>query len=406
MSGLRRALACLLLATCACQAIEAPRPASPAPTLALPTAAPLSDNAPSILSDSADADHQLLEELYRRVTPAVVAVSVYAAADDNAGQKRGSGFLIDDQGRVATNAHVIRGAAAIEVIFHDGRMAPARLLGADAASDLALLQVEGAAVAGLTPLTLADSDDLRPGQRAIVIGNPFGLNHSMTQGIVSATGRRLPPVLLRESDLPPDFSNPAIIQVDASINPGSSGGPLLNARGEVIGVVTAIHSAGGAFQGVGFAVPSNTLRRVAPELIEKGSVRYAWLGISTLREEDGFSVAALVADLGLTANKGVLVDRVHVGSPAHRAGLRGGTHLRDLRGVEVCAGGDIIVAIEGRFVNNLDELLAWLISHGHPGDEVTLLVVRGEETLELPLALGARPRPGEETPAAECLEAE
>lgn len=404
MSGLRRALVCLLLATCACQAVEAPRPASPAPILPAPTDAPLSDAA-SALRDSADADHHLLEELYRRVTPAVVAVTVYAAADDDAGQARGSGFLIDDAGRVATNAHVIRDAARIELVFHDGRMAPARLLGADVASDLALLQVDAAAVAGLTPLRLADSDDVRPGQRAIVIGNPFGLNHSMTQGIVSATGRQLPPALLTSAGLPPDFSNPAIIQVDASINPGTSGGPLLNSRGEVIGVATAIHSAGSAFQGVGFAVPSNTLRRVTPELIEKGSVRYAWLGISTLREEDGFSVAALVADLGLTANKGVLVDRVHVGSPAHRAGLRGGSQLRALRGVEVCAGGDIIVAVDGHFVNNLDELLAWLVSHGHPGDEVTLLVVRDGETLELPLSLGARPRPGEEPAALECMEA-
>lgn len=401
MSGRGRLLTALLLLTCACQAIELPRPASPAPTLAAPTGAPVSDTAAAALSDSADADYRLLEELYRRVTPAVVAIAVSSAP----GQGRGSGFLIDEEGHIATNAHVIRGAAGIEVTFHDGRSAPASLRGADGTSDLALLQVDAAAVAGLTPLALADSDNVRPGQRAIVIGNPFGLNHSMTQGIVSATGRQLPPALLREAGLPPEFSNPAIIQIDAGINPGSSGGPVLNAAGRVIGVATAIHSAGGAFQGVGFAIPSNTLRRVAPELIEKGSVRYAWLGIATLREEDGFSVAALVADLGLTANKGVLVDRVHVGSPAHRAGLRGGSQLRTLRGVEVCAGGDIIVAIDGHFVNNLDELLAWLVSHGHPGDEVTLLVVRGGETLELPLSLGARPRPGEETPAAECLEA-
>ena len=191
--------------------------------------------------------------------------------------------------------------------------------------------------------------------------------------------------------------------MDAAINVGSSGGPLLNSRGEVIGVITAIRSASGVFQGVGFAIPANTLRRVAPELIENGRVSYAWLGISTLREEDGFSVAALVEALSLTANQGVLVDRVSTDSPAQLAGLRGGSRLLTLRGVEVCAGGDIIVAINGHFVNNLDELLAWLVSYGKPGDEVTLLVVRGDETLELPLALGSRPRDGDEAPT-ECLE--
>ena len=187
------------------------------------------------------------------------------------------------------------------------------------------------------------------------------------------------------------------------INVGSSGGPLLNSRGEVIGVTTAIRSAGNAFQGVGFAIPANTLRRVAPELIQDGRVSYAWLGISTLREEDGFNVAALAEPLGLTANKGVLVDRVSTGSPAQLAGLHGGSQLVTHRGVEVCAGGDIIVAINGHFVNNLDELLAWLVSYGRPGDQVILLVVRGEETLELPLVPGARPRDGDESAPPECL---
>ena len=402
VSGLRRALASLLLLTCACQAIQLPLPATPAPTTSLPTPAPVAQ-APSIASgDAAASDDGLLTALYERAAPAVVAVSVYAAPGDHAGQKRGSGFLMDAAGHVVTNAHVIRDAARLEVVFHDGRIAPAALRGADGYSDLALLQVDAAAVAGIDPLALADSDALRPGQRAVVIGNPFGLNNSMTQGIISATGRQLPPALLGEAGLPQGFSNPAVLQLDARIGPGNSGGPVLNARGEVIGVATAIRSAGGAFQGVGFAVPANTLRRVAPELIERGSVRYAWLGIATQREEDGFGVAALVEDLGLTTNRGVLIDRVHRGSPAQLAGLRGGAERVMLRGVEVCAGGDVIVAIDGHFVDNLDELLAWLVSYGHPGDEVTLLVVRGEETLELPLALGARPRPGDGLPPADC----
>ncbi len=403
MSGLRRALTSLLLLTCACQAIQLPLPASPTPALFQPIPAPVADAPlPAARGDAFVADDGLLTALYERVAPAVVAISVYAGPDDVAGQKRGSGFLMDATGHIATNAHVIRDAARLEVVFHDGRIAPATLRGADGYSDLALLQVDAAAVAGLSPLALADSDALRPGQRVIVIGNPFGLNNSMTQGIISATGRQLPPATLGEAGLPPGFSNPAVLQLDARISPGNSGGPVLNTHGEVIGVATAIRSAGGAYQGVGFATPANTLRRVAPELIERGSVRYAWLGISTQREEDGFSVAALVEALGLTSNRGVLIDRVHRDSPAQLAGLRGGAERVMLRGVEVCAGGDIIVAINGHFVNNLDELLAWLVSYGHPGDEVTLLVVRGEETLELPLALGARPRPGDDLPPADC----
>lgn len=405
MSGLHRGLVVLLLATAACQSLLLPLPESTATTLTLPTATLPATAAPvqQALIDAADAEYLLLGELYERVAPAVVAINAADSYGDDPGQGRGSGFLIDDAGHIVTNAHVVFGASNIEVTLHDGRIVKATLRGADAFSDLAVLHV-GEAAAGLTPLLLADSDAVRVGQRAVVIGNPFGLNSSMTQGIISATGRQLPPLHLLDADLPPGFSNPAIIQVDAAINVGSSGGPLLNSRGEVIGVATAIRSASGVFQGVGFAIPANSLRRVAPELIKNGRVSYAWLGISTLREEDGFSVAALVEPLGLTANQGVLVDRVSAESPAQLAGLRGGSRLLTLRGIEICVGGDIIVAINGTFVNNLDELLAWLVSYGKPGDEVTLLVVRGDETLELPLALGARPRDGDAAMPPECLE--
>lgn len=404
MSGRRRALALLLLCATACQLAVAPQSPGSAPAQSLPTITPEQPAAPlpQDLLDDADAEDLLLARLYERVAPAVVAIRATAAQGDDPTQGRGSGFLLDDAGHIVTNAHVIQGATDIEVVFHDGRIAAASLRGADAFSDLAVLQV-GEAAAGLTPLPLADSQTLRPGQRALVIGNPFGLNSSMSQGIISATGRRLPPLQLTAADLPPGAGNPTIIQVDANIHPGSSGGPLLNARGEVIGVVTAIRSTGDAFQGVGFAVPANTLRRVAPELIRDGRVRYAWLGISTLREEDGFSVAALAAPLGLSVTRGVLVDRVSADSPAQRAGLRGGSQRITLRGVEVCAGGDVIVAINGHFVSNLDELLAWLVSYARPGDEVTLLIVRGAETLELPLALGALPAAG--APPPTCPEA-
>ncbi len=402
MSHVRRGLVALLLAASACQSIVTPLPTSTPARLTLPTGVPVTD-APlqQALIDAADAEYRLLSELYERVAPAVVAITAGSQGNDPT-QERGSGFLIDDAGHIVTNAHVVRGASRIEVTLHDGRIVKATLRGADAFSDLAVLHI-GEAAEGVAPLALADSDAVRVGERAIAIGNPFGLNSSMTQGIISATGRQLPPLHLLDDGLPPGFSNPAILQVDALINVGSSGGPLLNTRGEVIGVTTAIRSAGNAFQGVGFAIPANTLRRVAPELIQDGRVSYAWLGISTLREEDGFNVAALAEPLGLTANKGVLVDRVSTGSPAQLAGLHGGSQLVTHRRVEVCAGGDIIVAINGHFVNNLDELLAWLVSYGRPGDQVILLVVRGEETLELPLVPGARPRDGDESAPPECL---
>ena len=402
MSQAPRNLFILLLAASACQATIAPQTAGSAQTLSRPTntPAPVAPLQPELL-DSADAEYRLLTQLYEKAAPAVVAVHATGPQRSDPAPGRGSGFLFDEAGHIITNAHVIRGATDIEVVFHDGRIATAILRGADSFSDLAVLHV-GEAAAGLTPLPLADSETLRVGQRAIAIGNPFGLNNSMTQGIVSATGRRLPPLSLFDAEPPADFSNPDIIQVDAHISPGSSGGPLLNTRGELIGVTTAIHSAGAAFQGVAFAIPANTLRRVAPELINDGRVRYAWLGISTLREEDGFSVAALTEPLGLTVNRGVLVDRVSANSPAQQAGLRGGSQRLTLRGVELCAGGDVIVAINGHFVSNLDELLAWLVSYGYPGDQVTLLIVRGAETLELPLALGARPLDAQ--PAPECPE--
>src|SRR5690606_20958921 len=196
---------------------------------------------------------------------------------------------------------------------------------------------------------------------------------------------------LLNSELPAGFSNPSIIQVDTDINPGNSGGPLLNSRGEVIGINTAIRTESGVFQGVGFAIPANTVRRVVPELISDGRVNYAWIGISTLLEDDGFGVAALAEPLNLPVEAGVLIDRVTVGSPADKAGLRGGQRRDQVRGASICAGGDIIIAINDQFVRNLDELVAYLVVNSRPGDVVNLLIVRDGETFEVPLALEARP---------------
>jgi S1-C subfamily serine protease len=213
----------------------------------------------------------------------------------------------------------------------------------------------------------------------------------MTVGIISGLGRQLPSAELISNDITPGFNNPSIIQVDTDINPGNSGGPLLNSRGEVIGINTAIRTESGIFEGVGFAVPAQTVQRVLPQLIEKGEMEYAWLGITSLASEEGLGVAALAETLQLPVNQGVLIDTIVPESPAAKAGLQGGNEATTVRGVTVCAGGDIIVAVNGIYVKNMDELLSYMVLNTNPGDVLTMVVIRGSETFELPLTLEARP---------------
>jgi 2-alkenal reductase len=343
--------------------------------------------------DAADAEYLLLTNIYERLAPSVVNIEVltnHPGTNTMVDLGRGSGFIWDAQGHIVTNAHVVDGAQSIEVTFNDGYITSGRLVGEDPFSDLAVIQVS-VKPERLVPVTLANSDTVRVGERAIAIGNPFGLASSMTLGIVSGLGRQLPSAQLLSAELPAGFSNPSIIQVDTDINPGNSGGPLLNSRGEVIGVNAAIRTDSGVFQGVGFAIPANTVRRVVPELITSGQVNYAWIGISTLLEDDGFSVVALAEPLDLPVSAGVLIDRVTVGSPAEKAGLRGGQRVQQIRGTSICAGGDIIVAVNGQFVKNLDELVAYLVVNTRPGDVITLLIVRDGNTFEVPLTLEPRP---------------
>ncbi len=386
-------LVTLVMAACASPA-PAPTPAPSTPLAALdlnavyqpPTAVP------DAVVAAADAEYLLLTNIYERLAPSVVNIEVRAApaAAALSDVGRGSGFVYDLDGHIITNAHVVNGAERIDVTFNNGYMAEARVVGADPFSDLAVIRVN-VARDRLFPVTFGNSDAVRVGERAIAIGNPFGLNSSMTVGIVSGLGRQLPSAELLDLTAIRGFNNPSIIQVDTDINPGNSGGPLLNSRGEVIGVNAAIRTDTGVFQGVGFAIPARTVQRVVPELIAAGRVNYAWLGISALREEDGFGVAALAEPLNLPVEAGVLVNLVTRGSPADKAGLRAGTYQTEVRGAPICAGGDIIIAINGVYVRNMDELVAYLVVNASPGDEVTLLVVRGSETLEIPMTLEARP---------------
>ncbi len=353
-----------------------------------PTPSPL----PSDFVEAADREYILMGNVYERVSPSVVnidvAINIQIEEENLRDVGSGSGFVYDLDGHIVTNSHVVRDADGIRVTFRDGYVADAELVGLDDFSDLAVIRVD-VDPARLLPVTLAEVDKLYVGERVIAIGNPFGLASSMTTGMISALGRTLPSGQLLDPNLD-RYNNPSIIQVDAEINPGNSGGPLLNSYGEVIGVNTAIRTETGIFQGVGFAVPVSTVLRVVPELIETGEVRYSRLGISSLSPEGGFTVAGLAEPLGLPVTQGVLIQEVTLDSPAARAGLQGGTEELVLRGLGFFTGGDIIVAIDDVFIETMDDLVSYLVVHTRPGDEVTLTVIRGDQTLEVPVTLDSR----------------
>ncbi len=370
---------------------ETPAPSRPAAIVnvvaAAPTAVPQPIATPDKLVIQADAVDQLLENIYQRVNPGVVNIVVSGGAD-LAELGSGSGFVVDQDGHIVTNNHVVDGADEIDVTFSDGSVTTAKLVGADPYSDLALIKVT-ANPAQLVPLTLGDSDQMKVGQRVIAIGNPFGLVGTMTVGIISGKGRTLPADVSANSAN--NFSNPDILQTDAAINPGNSGGPLLNSAGEVIGVNSAIRTDGTnrANSGVGFAVPSNTVKRVVQQLEENGRVSYPYLGVSV---DNHFSTGELAAALKLPVTKGVIISAVIDGGPAQRAGLRGGDQQVTVRGIPVRSGGDIITAIDGDAVNSFDEMIAYLAAKKQVGQTVTVTILRGSETLQVPVTLDERPQ--------------
>jgi len=311
-----------------------------------------------------------LANLFRQVDQSVVSVS-------SAGDKpvQGSGFVYSEDGYIVTNQHVIEEAEGIEVTFTDGSTRDAEVIGENAYSDLAVLKVNKR---GLESLELADSSKVRVGERAIAIGNPFGLRGTMTAGIVSQKGR-----LIRTQG---DFSIPNVIQTDAAINPGNSGGPLLNSRGKVIGINTAIETRTGVFSGIGLAVPSNTVERVVPEIIENGDYQYPWIGVS------GLSVDSEIAErMNLEEERGFLILEVVEDSPADKAGLKAGNETVEIRGQEVDIGGDIITAINGEEMEDIEEILLYLERETRVGQTVNITVVRDGEKRDIPLTLESRP---------------
>ncbi len=368
---------------------EAPPIAQVAPaTQPLPVASPAPTAVPESIVIDADAEEILLVNLYERVNPSVVNIDVVGGTVQDFGEfGSGSGFVVDGDGHIVTNNHVVENAQDIYVTFADGRVAQADLVGGDPYSDLAVIHVDVASEA-LRPVELGDSDQVRVGQRVVAIGNPFGLVGTMTVGIVSGVGRTL------RADTPDAdnrYSNPDIIQTDAAINPGNSGGPLLDSHGRVIGVNSAIRTDGEnrANSGVGFAVPVNTVKRVVPQLIETGRVAYPYLGIS---KDNDFTMAELAATLNLSTSSGVLIAEVISGGPADQAGLRGGDHQEDVRGFPVAAGGDIIVAIDDAPMISFDQMIAYLVAETTVGQVVKITFVRGDQTLETTLTVGERPR--------------
>lgn len=366
----------LVLAALACQipipAVQQPTTAvQPVPTLAAPADTNVA---------SPSSQQESLVALYDNVSAGTVAILT--------DQGSGSGFVYDGDGRIVTNFHVIDGAKVIEVRFTSGFMAYGTVIGTDTDSDLAIVKVDAPADE-LHPLPLGDSDSLKVGQTVIAIGNPFGLDTTMTVGIISALGRTLDAI--RETPDGRPFTAGDIIQTDAAINPGNSGGPLFNINGEVVGINRAIRTTNftdtgePVNSGIGFAISINMVKRVAPSLIETGKYDYPFLGISSM---DSLSLE-MVEALGLKSYTGAYVTSVVTGGPADKAGIVAGDKSTAIPGL--LSGGDLIIAIDGRETRTFDEMLAYLITHKSPGDTVVLTVLRGDEKVDVTITLDKRP---------------
>ena len=337
---------------------------------------------PVILEPTASQD--LFIRLFEEINPGIVAIQVLTQSSGGLG----SGFVIDKEGHIVTNYHVIEGYTDLEVDFPSGFKTRGEVVGTDLDSDLAVLKVT-APPEELHPLPLGDSSQLKVGQTVIAIGNPFGLSSSMTTGIISALGRTLESMHTTPEGA--TFSAGDIIQTDAAINPGNSVGPLINLNGEVIGVNRAIRTLNFTSQaeplnsGIGFAIAINIVKRVVPALIAAGKYEYPYLGVSSLPNISLLEQEAL----GLPRSTGAYITEVAYGGPADKAGLRGGFLTTDFP--SLLAGGDLIIAIDNHPVSSFSEMLSYLINNTNPGDTVKLTILRDNKELELELTLDKRP---------------
>ncbi len=340
------------------------------------------------------------KELFARAKDSVVQVTVRGtplAFVDNSTFAIGSGFVFDRQGHIVTNNHVIYGGSNVTVTFSNGTIYTAEVVGADIFSDIAVLKVvtkeEETAQSvskGFIPLPLGNSSMLAIGDEVAAIGNPFGLTGSMTTGVVSGLGRLIPIQTTNITTTPEAraFSIPNIIQTDAAINPGNSGGPLLNMKGEVVGLNTAVLSSGQFFSGIGFSIPSDTLRIIVPALIANGTYLHPWVGVG------GTDITPEIAlALGLEEARGFLVTDITPGSPADKSGIRGGDMpVTNITGFEeLRLGGDIIMNVDDQRVNKTDDLLSYIETNKQVGDTVTMTILRDGKLIEIDLVLGSRP---------------
>ncbi len=368
------------------------------PKQIVPTPTPL----PAEVIREADAEELLLINIYKRVNPSVVHIRVVQrissegftfpqipgfpnipqTPEDFYQQGTGSGFVLDKEGHIVTNNHVVENAEDVQVTFHDGTTVRAKVIGTDPDSDLAVIKVDVPADM-LHSVELGDSDQLEVGQRAMALGNPFGLRGTLTTGIISALGRSLP--LGRASVvIGARFTIPELIQTDAAINPGNSGGPLLDSQGRVIGVNTAYNP---STSGIGFAVPVNTVKRVVPKLIKDGYYPYPWLGIS------GTDLSLdVIEEMKLPVQRGAIILEVTPNSPAEKAGLRGSTKTVKKAGREIRIGGDVVIAIDGQKVAQFEDILVYILRHTEVGQEVNLTIIRDGKEQSVRVKLGERPK--------------
>ena len=345
-------------------------------------------------TDFALPDQDTLANLYERVLPSVVNIQVTSPMPGLSlpslggaaplEQSLGSGFIYDNEGHIVTNNHVIENAQSVLVVFSNGYWTDATVVAADPQADLAVIKVQPPVGLEWRPLPLEDADTLRVGYHVIAIGNPFGLNGTMTLGIVSALGRGVPVGDTTASH----YTLPDAIQTDAAINPGNSGGPLLDLNGKVVGINFAIRSEVHSNVGVGFAIPVSIVRRVIPALIANGQFGYGYLGLSGLTIDDDLATAASLQQNVL----GAYVIDVTSGGPADIAGIRGGSEMvTGPNGTPYRRGGDIITAIGGVPIQRFEDLVSYLVTKSAPGDKVTLTLLRDGKQIEADVVLGERP---------------
>ncbi len=372
------ALALLLagIALACRSAIATPSLSTPAPAVVATVPAIQVPTLPA----SVGSEEQALVVLYARVNPSVVNITIYVNQSGQvAPSVQGSGFVYDTDGHIITNAHVATGADQVDITFSNGIIRPATVVGMDPHSDLAVLKVDQLPE-GAGPLPLGDMSTLEVGQTVVAIGNPFGLEGTLTRGIISALGRTIPALTT--------FSIPQAIQTDAAINPGNSGGPLLDLQGQVIGVNAQIETSNGAAanSGVGFAIPVSIVKRVVPAIIQTGSYEWSWLGVR------GQSLdLSLVKAMNLPVERGAYLWQVMDGGPAAKAGLKGYDKTVTVDGRSVDVGGDVVTAINGQPIYSFDDLLIYVALNTSPGQDVTLTVLRDGKTQDVKVTLEPRP---------------